>query len=163
MPVHPVAVPPTTSRRYVSFHRALNLRRPGELTGDWHALPAWFRADEVPRAAGLAGEGQRVDTTPALGVRGVREMAAELRRQGVPAEGRVWVANHPRAIADLVVLDLLEGREPMIACVRQINAWLDAEAQVEELREDYLAPLGGQLADRARAVLDAWLPTVVWQ
>ena len=146
--VHPVLILHTSPRRYVSFHRALNLRRPHELTGDWHALAAWFHADDAPRTAALAGEGQRVDTTPALGAR------------GVPADGPVWVATHPRAIADLVALDLLEGRAPRIACVRQINAWLDTEAQLDDLRTRYLVPLRVQLHGRARAILDAWLPTV---
>ena len=87
-------------------------------------------------------------------------MGAELRARGVPIKGPVWVAAHPRAIADLAMLDLLEKRAPMIASVRQINAWLDTEVQVNELREGYLAPLRGQLEGAVQAIFEAWLPTV---
>lgn len=161
--MRPIAIPPTSPRRYLSFHRALNLRLPDEDTGDWHALPAWFCGDDSLRpVACRAGAGEPVDTTPALGTRGVREMGARLRACGMPAEGPVWAANHPRAIADLVVLDLLEGHAPMIAGVREINGWLDTEEQVNELREGYLAPLGRQLTGRARDLLEAWLPGVRW-
>lgn len=158
--MRPIAIPPTTPTRYLSFHAALNLRGPGELTGDWHPRAVLFALDKTLDAAVLAGEGQPVDTTPSLGALGVREMSAELRAQGVPARVPVWVANHPRAIADLVMLDLQAGREPMIAGARAINAWLDTEAQVDDLRERYLAPLRAQLTGEPRAILDAWLPTV---
>ena len=56
--LQPVYIPPTTPRRYVSFNRALNLREPGEDTGDWHYLVMFFSAaDEPQKIASLAGEG----------------------------------------------------------------------------------------------------------
>lgn len=93
--LQPIQIPPTTPRRYVSFNRALNLREPSEDTGDWHFKVMFFcAADEPPKVARLAGEGMRIDTTPALGELGVRDMSDELDRKKVKAKrGPVYVAN----------------------------------------------------------------------
>ena len=80
--LHPVRIPPTAPDCYVSFYRALNLRLPGETTGDWHERIAWWSSDAVPPTVELAGRGCRVDTMPALGTRGVRDMAGVLRAMG---------------------------------------------------------------------------------
>lgn len=66
--VRPVIIPPTTPRCYLSFHAALNLRLPDELTGDWHFLSAFYSpADGPPVEARLAGDGREIDTNPSLG------------------------------------------------------------------------------------------------
>ena len=58
--LQPIQIPPTTPRRYLSFNRALNLREPGEDTGDWHFKVMFVcAADEPPKVASLAGEGTR--------------------------------------------------------------------------------------------------------
>ncbi len=160
--LQPIQIPPTTPRRYVSFNRALNLREPGEDTGDWHFKVMFFcSADEPPKVANLAGEGTEIDTTPTLGELGVRDMSDELARKNVKAmSGPIYVANHYRAIADLALAELMEGRVPMTVTARAVNQWFDTEDQIATLVRDYLVPLGDQLVGEARKSYDAWLPTI---
>ena len=160
--LQPVVIPATTPRRYVSFNWALNLREPGEDTGDWHFNAMFFwRSDQAPRSVNLAGEGTTVDSTVALARQGIRDMALQLARHKVlPLNGPVYVANHYRAIADLALLELLQERTPRIAAVCVINQWLDTKDQVVTLVQDYLGPLGAQLRGPSREVHAAWLPTI---
>lgn len=160
--MRPIQIPETTPTRYLSFKHALNLRYPDEWTGDWHFLPMFFEyEDSKPRTTIFAGEGGYVDTTPSLGSRGVRDMADIVESQGIrPNIGPVYVANHYRAITDIVMLDLEDGRMPMMACVSEINAWLDTEEQVNELVNNYLFPLRSQLEGDGREVYNHWISTV---
>ena len=163
--LQPIEIPPTTPRQYLSFNRALNLREPGEATGDWHFKVMFFcAADEPPKMATLAGEGKEIDTTPSLGDRGVRDMSHELARRKVKAmAGPIYVANHYRAIADLALAELIKGRVPMTVTGRVVNQWLDTEDQIATLVQDYLVPLGDQLASEAREAYNEWLPTIHYE
>ena len=163
--LQPIQIPPTTPRRYISFNRALNLREPGEDTGDWHFKVMFFcAADEPPKVASLAGEGMRIDTTPSLGELGIRDMSDELARKQVRAmSGPVYVANHYRAVADLALVEIMKGRIPMTVTARVINQWFDTEDQIAMLVQDYLVPLGGQLTGEARTVYNKWLPTISYE
>ena len=156
----------TTPTRYVSFQSALNLRLPGEHTGDWHYDVSFFTAATNPYTVTLAGPGGWSDTTPSLGSRGVRDMAHILANQVIPPDcGPVWVANHYRAITDYVRLDMIEGRClrcPRYAPVYMINQWLDTPEQVEHLVEEYLKLLRSQLSTKEKEIHDQWLPTVVF-
>ncbi len=88
-------------------------------------------------------------------------MARQLARHKVRLlNGPVYVANHYRAIADLALIELLQGRTPRIAAVCVINQWLDTKDQVATLVQDYLGPLGAQLHGPSREVHAAWLPTI---
>ena len=158
----PIEIPATTPLRYISFNRALNLREPGEETGDWHFFPMFFCDIDGPRKiANLAGKGTDIDSTPSLGSYGVRDMACELAyREILPESGPIYVANHYRAMTDIALEEFLNGRMPTTITVRCINQWLDTEEQVETLIRDYLAPLGKQLKGRAWEIHEKWLPTV---
>ena len=162
----PVRVPVTSPTRYVSYQAALNLRLPGEHTGDWHQETSFFTMEDNPHTLILAGPGGWGDSTPSLGSKGVRDMAHILSDWVIPPDcGPVWVANHYRAIADYVVLDTEGGRclrSPRYCPVFSINQWLDTEEQIEHLVEEYLKPLGEQFTPPARAIHDEWLPTVVF-
>ena len=70
-----VRIPVTTPTRYVSYSAALNLRLPGEETGDWHGDVPFVTAKDNPRTLTLAGPGGWSDTTPSLGSKGLRDMA----------------------------------------------------------------------------------------
>lgn len=158
----PITIPRTSQTLYISFTHALNLRMPGEDTGDWHFLSAFF-GNDGNRVAPLAGKGQRVDTTPVLGSLGVRDMSEDLRSRAVLHDDRpVYVANHYRAIADIAMSELALSRAPTTACVNEINAWLDTEEQIETVREVYLSPLRTLLEGTAKGVFDTWLPKVIF-
>ena len=157
----PIAIPETSLSRYISFFQALNLRYRDENTGDWHFRDSFYQYAGDGRSALVAGEGCDVNTNQALGPRGVREMAEIVEAQNIRANiGPVYVANHYRAIVDLVVLELDKRRVPMIAGNSTINQWLDTEAQIQELRDAYLLSVRMQLDDDAREVFDQWIPTV---
>ena len=161
-----VRIPVTTPTRYVSYQAALNLRLPGEHTGDWHHNVSFITAADNPHTITLAGLGGWSDTTPSLGTRGVRSMAHILEGKFIPRGcGPVWVANHYRAIADYVLLDTLGGwcvKFPRHAPVYTINQWLDTPEQIELLVEEYLKPLRTQLPPDEKEIHDAWLPTVIF-
>ncbi len=162
----PVRVPVTSPTRYVSYQAALNLRLPGEHTGDWHEDTSFITRVDNPHTLILAGPGGWGDSTPSLGSKGVRDMAHILAEWVIPPDcGPVWVANHYRAIADYVVLDTADGRclrHPRYCPVYSINQWLDTEEQIEHLVEEYLKPLGEQFAPEVRAIHDEWLSSVVF-
>ena len=159
---YPVLIPKTSPTSYISFSKGLNLRLPGELTGDWHFEVSFFGYRERTYAK-LAGKNGLIDTTPTLGSRGVRDMGRLISDCGIkPYDGPVWVANHYRAIADMA-MHMLEGRcsaEVLPAC--QINDWLWSEEDIDILVEDYLKPLRGQVQGARREAFDIWLPTVVY-
>lgn len=161
----PILIPPSSPRRYVSFNLALNIREEGEDTGDWHEPVAFFRdagTSDADRTVELAGEGYPVDTTPVLADRGVRDVTHILLEKGVigPDDPAVFASNHLRAIADLAYDDARRGRGPGVATPETINGWLDTEAQVAELRSDYLAPLLDGLEGEARDRFIAFLARV---
>ncbi len=155
-----IAIPKTTPQRYISFQHALNLRLPGEYTGDWHPISAFFDENET-RTAPIAGKGGTVDTTPSLGDRGIRDMSSILATQDIlPVSGPVYVANHYRAIADIAMLELHDGIIPTIANSKTINQWLDTEEQIQQLVTEYLLPLRTQLNAAHQQVFDKWIATV---
>ena len=159
-------IPVTTPTRYLSYSAALNLRLPGEETGDWHGDLPFVTAHDNPRVVSFAGPGGWSDTTPGLGSKGVRNMAHLLEGKYVPRGcGPVWVANHYRAIADYVMVDTQAcwcAKYPRHVPVRNINQWLDTPRQIERLVEEYLKPLRNQLSPEEKEIHDAWLPTVVF-
>jgi len=160
--LQPIHIPCTTPTRYLSFNRALNLRLPDELTGDWHFELAFFcTSGEPAKAARLAGVGEATDTTPTLGDLGVRDMAAVLSQKKVSDGAQpIYVANHFRAITDLALSDLLAGRIPPVVTRETVNQWLDTKEQVQALVELYLTPLQGQLSKAPLATFNKWLPTI---
>ena len=164
----PILIPPSSPRRYVSFNLALNIREAGEDTGDWHETAAFWRAadlSDADRTVELAGEGCPVDTTPMLADRGVRDVTDVLvaKKVRTPDDPAVFAANHLRAIADLAWLDATLGRKPGVVTPETINQWLHTEAQVDELRRDYLAPLLDGLDDKARDRFIAFLAVVEYR
>jgi hypothetical protein len=162
--MYAIKIPTTTPQQYISFSYALNLRYPSEDTGDWHFRTAFFNEADAERAAPLAGDGERVNTIPSLGIRGIREMSQILKAQEIISEDMpVYVANHYRAIADLAMLHLSQGQMPTIATAQQINDWLDTEAQVNLLVRDYLTPLRVQLDEGIRDIFDQWIATVRYE
>lgn len=166
--LRPVLIPKTAPERYISFKHALNLRFPDEDTGDWHFQPYFFeQTNGFPnqKTISLAGKGQKVDTTPSLGQRGIRDMSKILLKEGFPLPPGipVYVANHYRAITDLVMLDIQKSRVPSIADNQAINSWLDTVEQVDHLKRDYLERLAIQLSGESLRLFKQWIQTVKFE
>lgn len=161
----PIEIPETSPERYITGFTALNLREPDELTGDWHYEVLFYGpADQPAKVPKVAGEGGVVDSRPALGRRGVRNMGAELvRKRIIPAERPVYFANHNRAIADLVLSTVQSPGRAVRVAPSEINQWLDTEDQVKDLVRNYLRPLAGILSEEERAVFLTWLKTVRYE
>lgn len=80
-----VRFPVTTPTRYLSYSVALNLRLPGEDTGDWHGDVPFITSAENPDIVRPAGPGGLSDSTPSLGCKGVRDMAHVLEGEYMSA------------------------------------------------------------------------------
>lgn len=167
---HPILIPPTSPTSYISFRRALNLKVPGEHTGDRH-FQDYFLGFVDPTVTPLAGLGGIVDSTPSLGTKGVRDMGRIIADRKVqPYKGPVYVANHYRALADIaldslmyVPLAALRESEPRdILSAWDVNDMLNSEdSEIRYLVDEYLKPLRGQLEGLRRETYDRWLPTIV--
>lgn len=146
--------------QYISFQQALNLRTESETTGDWHE--ALYFAGVHGNAEitwMLAGQDGLLDTTPYLEKNGIRDLGPVLQKMGLnPESHEIHVAGHARAIADLVALEMSKKGMPASINCDQVNAWLDTEDQVDELREEYLVQLQPLAADRK--FYQAWLGTI---
>ena len=103
-----VEIPPTTPEHYITGLYALNLAAPEGTSGDWHDVFHWQDGAEQPRQVTLAGMGD-IDTTSIYGDLGIYEGRDRLVAQGldIPAGmQRVYIANHSRAILDLLYRSL---------------------------------------------------------
>ena len=166
---YPIIFPATSPTAYVSLRRALNLSLPDEWTGDRH-FHDYFFGFPKGTVAPLAGPSGVVDTTPTLGSKGVRDLGEIIAEHKIQRySGPIYVANHYRAIADMVVLDLLtESLEDLNQSPREhilspwtINDFLNnSDDELERLIEGYLKPLRGQLEGPRREAFEHWLPTV---
>jgi hypothetical protein len=100
-------IPQTSSQLYISGLYALNL--PGETSGDWHFSSVWFSDKEevVP----LAGGAKETDTHSIFGNLGVIDGTAVVGSAKLDNCGqkRIFVANHYRAILDLMVVGARRG------------------------------------------------------
>ena len=162
-PIHdtPVLIPATSSKRYISFQFALNIRFPWEFSGAGHFRETFF-GDKEPCYAEVAGTGTAVDTTPSLGSKGVRDMAQLLDKYKVrPHNGPVYVANHFRAIADISLEELQLGQGFVLATAYKINDWIRTREDMETLREEYLKPMRSQLGKAETRAFDKWIPGVI--
>ena len=128
------------------------------MTGDWHFKVMFFCVKDEPRKkASLAGEGMPINSNDSLADLGIREMSKDLKREGVIShDAPVFVANHYRAIADIVMSEVQAKRFPKRATNRCINQWLDTEEQVDTLISEYLSHLPNQLEGSALSIFNDW-------
>ena len=167
---HPILIPPTSPTSYVSFRRALNLCLPDEWTGGLHFHEYYFGYVE-PTVTPLAGPGGRVDSTPSLGSKGVRDMGRIIADHKIqPYNGPVYVANHYRALADIALSslmnwplqDLREIEPPDILSAWEVNDMLNNDDdEIRHLIDEYLKPLRSQLKGLRKETYDKWLPMIV--
>ncbi|MDD2038722.1 hypothetical protein NP572_19645 [Pseudomonas putida] len=112
-----------TREHYITGKAAVNFPFPGVTTGGWHYLSYWDRAAGVARVS-LAGV-HYPDTTAFFGDAGVCEVTQVLERLGwAPAGRAVYMADHYRAAADMVVRWAL-SESPR--CNVEIDEWFPGD------------------------------------
>lgn len=133
-------IPATSLSHYITGLPALSVPDKSGFVADWHLLEAFAGRKPLPVA------GVNFPSTHHLfGSQGIDERGDSLRGTGVRGTGAIYVANAPRAIADLLHRSVLEQRD--------LN-WLSLE--------QYQLP--GDLLDELRAliqILDSHLPSEV--
>jgi len=154
-----VVIPQTDKKHYITGIYALNVIPPEDTSGDWHGSVFYWR-DPVERPARLsiAGRGTFTSTTPIFGDMGVYEGRERLIGKGLviqPDIKEVWIANHSRAILDMLYESLTTYN-----AVYNLNGatedWLDTLEQKEFVlsQAKRLTPV---LTDRQRDALNKWI------
>jgi len=146
-------IPETTPQRYLSGVAALNLPSTNG-TGDWHLIETFFKPKQKHSRLFIAGVGCAGDTTSLLGERGVFECSSLLDELKIPhPTGPAYAANHARAIADMVLVAILDGGSPDFV---QLDDWMpgddDKQAVIELL--NYAMP---KLNAEQQQKVIAWL------
>ncbi|NCU29195.1 hypothetical protein EOM60_01120 [Candidatus Saccharibacteria bacterium] len=108
-------IPHTTPRRYITGIYALNVPDDEEVA-DWHTGIFWrpVGIDGRQTEVTLGGEGSKHNTNPIYRQYGVRDAKDQLIRIGLslPEDAKkVYVADHARAILDMLFFQLKESGE----------------------------------------------------
>lgn len=123
-PTDTPSIPETTPQRYLSGMAALNLPSPTG-SGDWHLIETFFKPRLRQPRLFIAGARCEANTNPLLGNRGVFECSAQLNSLNIPhPDGPAFAANHARAIADLVLVSVLDGGSPDFV---QLDDWMPGD------------------------------------
>ena len=107
MPSYQVEIPRTTPQLYITGIYALNVQCPEGTTGDQHDVFHWFYRPGIREEAPTVtlGGSDELDTNAIYGDLGVYEGRERLLAKGLniaPEIREVYVANHYRAILDLL-------------------------------------------------------------
>jgi hypothetical protein len=142
-----------TREHYITGKAAINFPFPGVTTGGWHVLAYWDRESGVCKVS-LAGI-HFPDTSVFFGDAGVLDASQMLADRGWRADGkRVWIADHFRAVADMVVRWALSDS---LNCNVEIREWFPADVD----RQRFLALMctaKGRLRDLGKLErVERWL------
>lgn len=108
-----------TREHYITGKAAINFPYPGLSTGGWHVTSYWDRDSGVCKVS-LAGI-HFPDTTSFFGDDGIVDATQVLADRGWHADGKtVWMADHFRAAADMVVRWALSDSQH---CSVEIDEW----------------------------------------
>lgn len=111
-----------TREHYVTGKAAINFPFPGVTTGGWHFMSYWDRDSGVCKVS-LAGI-HFPDTRSFFGDAGVVDATQLLAARGWLSERDIWMADHPRAAADMVVRWALSDS---LHCNVEIREWFPAD------------------------------------
>lgn len=146
-----------TREHYITGKSAINFPFPGVSSGGWHVLAYWDREAGVCKVS-LAGI-HLPDTSAFFGDVGVLDVTEVLAERGWRSEGRsVWMADHCRAAADMIVRWALSDSQH---CSVEISDWFPSYEDRQcflDLLETGSARLH-KLGRRER--VDRWLSTQV--
>ncbi|WP_110634272.1 hypothetical protein [Pseudomonas sp. CC120222-01a] len=140
-----------THVHYVTGNAAVNFHWPGKATGGWHRLSYWDSSVGRVRVA-LAGI-HYPDTTRYFAEVGIVNASRELERQGWLIEGDIFMANHYRATADMVVTWALGSSKH---CNVDLADWFPEDAESQQVI-DLLASALPKLDQLPRKRLSQWL------
>lgn len=157
VPARQVEIPPTSRDRYITGIFALNIDSPEGTTGDWHDVFHWRENLDDPVELMLGGTDE-IDTNHIYGDLGVYEGRERLLRKRLsvaPSITEVFIANHYRAILDMVFHSLTRyGR------IYNLNGatvdWLDTKEQQRYVLK-HAALMAPHLSEPTRARLAAWI------
>lgn len=127
-------IPPTTLQSYITGVHALNIHGDDDSHGDWHEVFWYPIGVREPPPVSLGGQGC-FDTNPVYGTEGVREARASVVRLGLvvaPEVSEVYVANHTRAILDLLHCEIKTYGRPTNT-IQSSWDWLDTAEQRDQL------------------------------
>lgn len=112
-----------TREHYITGKAAINFPFPGVTTGGWHVTSYWDRDSGVCKVS-LAGI-HFADTTSFLGDAGIVDATRLLAERGWHADGKtVWMADHFRAAADMIVRWTLSDSQH---CSVEISDWFPTD------------------------------------
>lgn len=142
-----------TREHYITGKAAINFPYPGVTTGGWHVTSYWDRDSGVCKVS-LAGI-HLPDTTSFFGDDGIVDTTQVLADRGWHADGKtVWMADHFRAAADMIVRWALSDSQH---CSVNISDWFPAD----EDRQRFLDLIGaakGRLREIGRLEkVERWL------
>ena len=154
--VRQVEIPPTDREHYITGLYVLNVQAPEGTSGDWHDVFHWQDGYSRPRQVTLSGSTE-INTTPIYGDLGVYEGKDQLLAMGLalPETQQVYLANHTRAILDLLYRSLTRwGR--VFNLSGATTDWLDTYEQGIFLLEQ-ANRMKSHFPEPAQAELRRWI------
>lgn len=150
---------PLSKTHYISGQKALNIDDFEHHTGDWHKFAAWGGDDIEVKRFTLMGDGEEYNTNPYLGDSGIIDATDTLRKMGIKhIAPTVWAANHTRAIADIVICDILTKGRVYSFTLYEFDAWFSTQSDKEKVYT-LLQQALPHLPQHAQLPLMAWLKT----
>lgn len=148
-------------QRYISGRLALSIEAEAGDSGDWRSAAAlWNEKAKMPRY-GVMGQGERYDTTPYLGSQGVAEVSDRLLKMGLPNLGdEIYAASHPRAVADMVLANALDGKSFAAVTMESFDEWLGEEKD-KQIVYAMLRSALPKLPKSAGEFVEGWLLTAM--
>lgn len=134
LPLFDLNLSRVTREHYITGKAAINFPFPGVATGGWHFMSYWDRESGTCKVS-LAGI-HFPDTKSFFGNAGIVDVTQVLAERGWHAEVKaVWIADHYRAAADMVIRWALSDSQH---CSVEISDWFPSG----EDRQRFLDLLG---------------------
>lgn len=117
-------------QHYITGKAAINFPWPGATTGGWHRNGYWNKESGQVKVS-LAGL-HLPDTTAYLSDTGILDASPELLRRGWPVERQIFIADHFRATADMVISWAI-GTAPR--CSIELDDWFPGSQDYSRIVE----------------------------
>lgn len=148
-----IPISSTAPNRYLSGMAALNIPS-AKGTGDWHMIETFFSPHQQSSRLFITGSGCQDDTTPFLADMGVYDCSAILNSYGIPhPDGSVYAATHARAIADMVLVTILDGRFPNFI---PLDDWMPRDIDKQAVF-NLLETAAGRIDEAGRKRILTWI------